>query len=219
MVGCAVALLLAVTGCGGGGEVAGGTTSTESSTASTETTPGSTGDTTVGGTGTTARKPLKVERPSGTPDGPMFPPGTPAYRLLGEGRCQELLEAIDEEWQVDGRIAVTDEDAFHLYRSAALTCLGRWDEAKRDFDKLTAAKPAFGGACADSQECLPCKAAVLKWLTEQMKARRRDPGFTPVFVKGTGKSPCPETTTTTDEQGTTTSSRPTTTGRPTTTTA
>lgn len=221
ILGCAVALSLVLAACGGGGggggdgdgEVAGGTTSTEESVSSTEASSGVTGD-----PATTARKPLRVERPSGTPDGPIFPPGTPAHRLLGEGRCQELLEAIDAEWKVEGRIAVSDKNAFHLYRSAALACLGRWDEAKPEFDKLTAAKPAFKGACGESEECPPCKAAVLRWLTEQMKARARDPGFTPVFVKGTGRSPCPETTTTSSEEGTTSSSRATTTSRRTTTT-
>lgn len=214
----ALVLLLVASGCngGGGGEVAGGPSSTDGSADSTVGASGSTAST--GGV-TTARKPLRVERPSGTPDGPIFPPGTPAYRLLGEGRCPELLEAIDGEWRRGEEIVVTDVNAFHLYRSAAEACLGRWDEARAEFDKLTAAKPAFRGACGDSQECAPCKAAVLRWLTEQIQARKSDPGFAPVFVKGTGRSPCPGSTTTSSEEGTTTSSKATTTTRRTATTA
>lgn len=195
-----------------------GTTSSEVTVGSTGTTAGGTA-TTAGGTGSTVRKPLRVERPSGTPDGPIFPPGTPAYRLLSEGRCQELLSTVDSQWQKGGRVVVSDENAFHLYRAAAQACLGRWDAAKVEFDKLTAGKPSWKGACTDAQECEPCKAAVLRWLTEQIQARRSDPGFQPAYVKGTGRSPCPDSTTTTIDQGVTTSTRPTTTSRPPPTTA
>lgn len=217
---------LVLSACGGGGGDGGGgeqsaatVTSTATSTANTSnvaTTDTSTVATTDASPGRQRDRP-RIERPSGTPLGTVFPPGDPAYQLLATGQCEELLRLIGR-WRGRDDGNDVNEDAFFLYRAAAHACLGRWAEAQRDFDRLQALRPRFDGDCSSSN-CERCMRAVLDWLRPLLDARRREPSIEPVFVRGTGRSPCPEakeTTTTGDD--TSTSSRSSTTARATTST-
>lgn len=200
-----VVLLLA--GCGGGGGGTAGDT-TVSDPASTD------GQTTVtDGSGTSAKaQKVRVERPSGTPLGEVIPPGDDAYLLLSTGRCSELL-ARTGSWRQGGDNQV-DKDAFFLYRAAAEACLGRWDDAQRDFQRLQGVGPDFSGGC-NSTNCERCMRAVLEWLTQILAIRRQDTTSEVELVRGTKASPCPapgngtpddeETTTSSTDEETTTS--------------
>ena len=126
---------------------------------------------------------VRREYPAGGPTDPVFPPNHPTYELLAVGKCDELL-AETQTW--GSSVADTEgRDTTPLYMSAAYTCLGRWDEALRVFGQINVSQPDFGstGHACDRK-------AVLEWLTSLVDARRRDPGFSPVFVVSSGKSSC-----------------------------
>lgn len=173
----------------------------------------------------TTIKPTKVrlERPSGTPLGQVIPAGDNAYLLLSQGRCADLLRATTTWRKGDGN--QVNEDAYLLYKAAAEACLGRWDDAQRDAQRLARLQPQFSGGC-DSQNCERCMRAVKAWLDQILALRGQQPTAEVEQVKGTKASPCPapgagtpddQQTTTTRETSTTVSPRSTSSG-PTTTT-
>lgn len=224
---CVGATLLLLAACGGGEEESSTTTTTTTSSASTSSSPTTTSPVTTRPPTTTTRPPrvIDVAYPSGGPKGPVLPPGTEAYRLLSAGSCTALLQEIDDPakgWGVPrpGRQETTKGvklRVFHLYRAAALACLGRWGEAMRDFDSLRGLGAGFGGGrCPEDpqdpqDECTRCHQLVYDWTANLIAQRRSDPGFSPRFVRRTGQpDPCPPATTT-SSTSTTTSTTSTTT--------
>jgi hypothetical protein len=209
--GCLLAVLVVLlTACGGSGSstVASGssdTTQTSVEAPTTATTPAPAASSTSAGPSTTKPKP-KVTLPAGGPRGPVDPPNTPAYQLLTMGGtgCQQLLTEVNK-WPrasaADPSVNGVEDRLFYLYRAAAEACLLKWADAKADFDKLQALKPAatFGTACssADVRNCEKCHRLVLDWLTTQLAAYKADPTYAPTFLKSSGPSPCPESTSTT----------------------
>jgi hypothetical protein len=154
-----------------------------------------------------------VTLPAGGPRGPVDPPNTPAYQLLTSGGtgCQQLLAEVNK-WPrasaADPSVNGVEDRLYYLYRAAAEACLLKWADAKADFDKLMALKPAptFGTTCssADVRDCEKCHRLVLDWLMSQLAAYKADPGYTPTYLKSSAPSPCPEATTSTTRAVTTT---------------
>jgi hypothetical protein len=115
----------------------------------------------------------------------MFPPGDEAYRMLAEGKCDDLLSAAEEWQKTKGGNSVAEvegQDSIFLYRSAAEACLGRWDKAFEDFGRM-ANPPDLHNKCPRTQ--------IFKWLSKLLDSRKADPGFSPVFVHSSESSPCP----------------------------
>lgn len=124
----------------------------------------------------------------GPPDNVTPTPATPAYELLFNNRCQELLNLVNQ------RSAIWTRTNRFLYRGAAHACLKHWDEAQKDYDALKAELLSTGqtldaAVCPDASdpnaivECEACKAATYEWLGMVLAARAKDPAFSPVFVK------------------------------------
>ena len=209
-----------LTGCGGGADPDPtlGTDSTEPSvSASADTTESTSVDPSP--TPAPPAGKVRVQRPSGTPLGEVVPPGDDAYLLLSTNRCGELLRRTGT-WR-DGGFNQVNEDAFLLYKAAAEACLGRWDEAQRDFQRLSNLRRSFSGDC-DSTNCERCMREVQAWLTQLLALRKQQPTAQVELVKGTKASPCPapgrgtpddEETTTTEVSTTATTGRGTSTSR------
>lgn len=122
--------------------------------------------------------------PPGGPVDDVFPPGTPAYDLLAEGRCADLLGGIDKGTgphrdRAQGGKWPPDEPATHLYRAAAQACLGQWAGAEQDF---AAIDPASDNpfSCLDAG-CSAARQFVYDWTAELLKAHEADPTFVPEF--------------------------------------
>ncbi len=135
-------------------------------------------------TSTTAKP--EREYPAGGPTDIIVPPNKPSYELItGRAGCQELLSDM-QTWTLDGENgvdALEGQDTYPLYQSAALVCLGRWQEAKRSFDEIKA-DPVF--------LLNPCpRKALFEWLRALIHAWDADHSFSPVFVKSSKPSPCP----------------------------
>lgn len=124
--------------------------------------------------------------PAGGPADPMFPTEDDAYEMLSDGRCQDLLDA-SQTWgsEVEEQ---QGKNTIYLYRSAAEACLGRWSEAAAEFDRMS--NPDFSDNCARN--------AVFEWLRRLIDARRADPGYSPIFVTSSDRSPCPTEDSTSD---------------------
>jgi hypothetical protein len=56
------------------------------------------------------------------------------------------------------------------------------------------------------RDCERCHRLVFEWLKGQLEAFRRDPSYSPTFMKSTGPSPCPASTTTSTARAVTTTS-------------
>jgi hypothetical protein len=135
-------------------------------------------------TSTTAKP--EREYPAGGPTDIIVPPNKPSYELInGRAGCQELLNDM-QTWTRDGDTgvdALEGADTYPLYQSAALVCLGRWQEAKSSFDDIKA-DPVF--------LLNPCpRKALFEWLRALIHAWDADHNFSPVFVKSSKPSPCP----------------------------
>ena len=226
--GLGAVLLVVLVACGGSrsSSLASGSQATTSSTpessvvdtstATTTTTTPAASSTTQRATTTTKPRP-KVTLPAGGPRGPVDPPNTPAYELLTSGvtGCQQLLVAVNA-WPrtsaTDPSVNGVEDRLVYLYKAAAEACLLRWADAKADYDRLQALKPAatFGTTCSSDEVryCERCHRLVLDWLTSQLAAYKADPAYAPTFAKSTSPSPCPSgtssTTTTTRALVTTT---------------
>jgi hypothetical protein len=182
---------LALGACGGGNknDQSVSTTSTTSTTASS-------------GTGTSTVRRVKIEYPSGGPDGPIVPPQTKAYAMLAAGECRPLLDEITGTWGQPMGPNQTSEGVdlaeYFLYRTAAELCLQRWDAATADFSRLQDVPPAFTSSdCPETndEQCDRCLQVVYAWVNDLIQRRKADPSFTPEFVAGNPGRVCPTTTT------------------------
>jgi hypothetical protein len=142
----------------------------------------------------TAVRTARREYPAGGPTDPVFPPGQPAYGLLISGSCGELL-ADTQGWASQGVAQQEGKDTPPLYMSAALVCLGRWDDAIRVYQSINRTQPDFG----EGHVCE--RKAVLAWVASLVDDHQRDPSFSPQFVASSSHSPCTANSST----GTTTS--------------
>lgn len=125
------------------------------------------------------------------PTDPDTPVGNEWYELLSEGRCQDVLDSMDE--------AGVDPDfqpEVSLYRAAARACLGDWDAAEAAFDDFGPSRPSRPEICG--------RAEVFDWVAMLLQARRADPDLSPTFVEAEPEPPCPDDTTTTEDETTTT---------------
>ena len=158
---------------------------TSSSSSSTEN--GGSSASTDGGGGSTRR--IAFVPPG--PTDPDTPVGNEWYELLSEGRCQQVLDSMDEAG-VDPEF----QPEVSLYRAAARACLGDWDVAEAAFDDFGPSRPSRPEICG--------RAEVFDWVAMLLQARRADPDLSPTFVEASPEPPCPDETTTTTEEGTTT---------------
>ena len=124
-----------------------------------------------------------VEEAALPPPGPVdvvFPSDEDAYRLLADGRCDELRDEV-ATWGADV-VEFHGQDTIELYRTAAHVCLREWDAALEAFDRIRGPPDALEN-CA--------RAEVFAWLQRLVEARRADPSFEPQLVPSTGASACP----------------------------
>ena len=202
-------LMLCTAACGGSSTSAGSNTSTSTSASRT----GSSSASRTGST-RTSNRPVR-EYPAGGPTDPVFPPGKDVYPLIASGSCAELLDDT-QGWRDQGVPDAEGASTTPLYMSAAYACLGRWDDARRTYAQIDVAHPDFArDTCA--------RTALLGWLTALIEERNSDPNFSPVFVKSSAPSPCPQegpttTTTATSQTGSTSADVTTSTSVPSSTT-
>lgn len=114
---------------------------------------------------------------AGGPTDEIFPgpPGDKPFELLSTQRCSELLE-MTERWGPQGE-RDPGLEARLVYSGAAKACLFRWDAASADLNRLKQLQPNFSGC--------PARRAALQWLEQLLDAHRRNPAFSPTFVKST----------------------------------
>lgn len=112
---------------------------------------------------------------AGGPTDEIFPgpPGDKPFELLSTQRCFELLE-MTERWGPQGE-RDPGLEAKLVYSGAAKACLFRWEAASADLNRLKQLQPDFS-AC-------PARRAALQWLEQLLDAHRRNPAFSPTFVK------------------------------------
>jgi hypothetical protein len=185
---------LALGACGDGNK----NDRSESTTSTTSTTSTSASS----GAGTSTVKRVRIEYPSGGPNGPIVPPQTKAYAMLATGECLPLLDEITGTWGQPTGPNQTSEGVdlaeYFLYRTAAELCLQRWDAATADFGRLQALPPAFtSSGCPETidEQCDRCLQVVYAWVKDLIQRRKADPSFTPEFVAGNPGRVCPTTTT------------------------
>jgi hypothetical protein len=107
--------------------------------------------------------------------------------MLVQGQCDVLLTKT-KKWDAKGVAGSEGADTVFVYRSAAEVCLQRWSDAVRDFDRVTKPAPDFGTNCPRRE--------AYAWVSALIAAHHSDPGFSPVFVAATGRSPCATTSST-----------------------
>lgn len=164
------------------------------SSSSSSTVNGGSSASTDGGGGSTRR--IAFVPPG--PTDPDTPVGNEWYELLSEGRCQDVLDSM-EQAGVDPEF----QPEVSLYRAAARACLGDWDAAEAAFDDFGPSRPSRPEICG--------RAEVFDWVAMLLQARRADPDLSPTFVEGEPEPPCPDDSTTTTEDETTTTEDETTT--------
>ena len=129
------------------------------------------------------------EYPGGGPVDRIFPPDDHAYELLGAGSCDTLLQKTNS-WGNEV-VSQVGNDTVRVYRSAALACLGRWEDAKAELQAVDVNNPQFSGQDGDATpEKLCARAAVLKWVTALVHEWDQDHSFSPEFTSSTKEQPC-----------------------------